>query len=297
MNSTPHAATSVASADGARALPTPSFVDVRWNGRQDRIEYVYTGVERAGAPLLVFLHEGLGSVTMWKDFPQRLCEAVGCRGLVFSRWGYGASSPRASHERWPVDFMHHQALGFLPAFFTALGIDTAASPPWLYGHSDGGSIALIHAASFPERVAGLVVAAPHICVEDMTIRSIEQARDGYVTTSLRSKLARYHDDPDSAFWGWNDVWLDPDFRRWNIRDLLPLVRCPVLAVQGHDDEYGTMAQIDGIARAARQCETLKLDDCGHSPHRDQPARLCAAAAEFIGRHHASHPRTLAQIRA
>ncbi|GAA5231575.1 alpha/beta hydrolase [Verticiella sediminum] len=290
-------ATARPSEDDVPDQPASRFVDVAWNGRQDHIEYVYVGPEGRGLPLLVFLHEGLGSVTMWKDFPERLCQAAGCRGLVFSRWGYGESTPRALHERWPVDFMHHQALGFLPAFLAALGIDTAADPPWLYGHSDGGSIALIYAANYPERVAGLVVAAPHIFVEDMTVRSIEQARDGYVTTSLRSKLARYHRDPDSAFWGWNDVWLDPAFRRWNIEGLLPLVRCPTLAVQGLDDEYGTMAQIDGIARAAARCDTLKLEDCGHSPHRDQPARLCAAVADFIARHPHPLPDTLTQIRA
>lgn len=260
------------------------FATVRWSGREDRIEYVHLAPERRDRPLLVFLHEGLGSVAMWKDFPRALCEAAGCRGLVLSRWGYGLSSPRALHERWPVDFMHHQADAFLPAFFEAIDVDTTKDRPWFYGHSDGGSIALIHAATQPERVGGLVVAAPHIFVEDITVASIEQAKDGYVTTDLRSKLARYHADPDSAFWGWNDVWLDPDFRRWDIRALLPLIRCPVLAIQGHDDEYGTMAQIDGIARAVPDAELLKLYDCGHAPHRDQPAQLMQGVAGFMRRH-------------
>lgn len=260
------------------------FADVAWAGHRHRIEYATIAPERLDQPLLVFLHEGLGSVTMWKDFPRALCDAAGCRGLVLSRWGYGQSSPRQGHEKWPVDFMHRQAREFLPAFFEAIGHDTAADRPWFYGHSDGGSIALIHAASHPERVAGIVVAAPHIFVEDVTVASIQMARDGYVTTDLRAKLARYHADPDSAFWGWNDVWLDPDFRRWNIEALLPAIRCPVLAIQGHDDEYGSMAQIDGIAAAVPQAQLLKLDDCGHSPHRDQPAALMMAVSGFLHRH-------------
>ncbi len=265
------------------------FIDVAWNGRRDRIEHAWVAPQRRDQPLIVFLHEGLGSVAMWRDFPSQVCEAAGCRGLVFSRWGYGQSSPRQMHERWPVDFMHHQAREFLPAFFEALGLDVAADKPWLYGHSDGGSIALIHAASFPERVAGIVVAAPHTFVEDISITSIENAKDGYVTTDLRSKLARHHADPDSAFWGWNDIWLDPAFKDWDIRALLGDIRCPVLAIQGIDDEYGTMAQIDAIAAARPATELLKLPDCGHSPHRDHPAAVAQAVARFMSRHRAAAP--------
>lgn len=264
--------------------PAIEFVEVAWGQRRDRIEYTWIARHRTDQPLLVFLHEGLGSVTMWKDFPAQLCEAAQCRGLVFSRWGYGQSSPRGGHERWPVQFMHHQAHDFLPAFLEALGLDTRADRPWFYGHSDGGSIALLHAARFPERVGGLVVAAPHTFVEDLSIASIGKARDGYVTTDLRSKLARYHADPDSAFWGWNDIWLDPAFRDWDIRGELGAIRCPVLAVQGIDDEYGTMAQIESIAQAVTQTELLKLPDCGHSPHRDHPTRLAMAVTGFLRRH-------------
>lgn len=259
----------------------PQFVEVEWEAYRHRIEYAWIGAHQTGKPLLVFLHEGLGSVTMWKDFPQTLCAAVGCRGLVLSRWGYGQSSPRSAKEKWPVDFMQRQARAFLPAFFVAIGHDIEADPPWFYGHSDGGSIALLFAAAFPEQTAGVVAVAPHIFVEDITISSIENARDGYVTTSLRSKLARYHDDPDSAFWGWNDIWLNPDFRRWNIEAELSRIRCPVLAVQGYDDEYGTLAQIRGIAGAALQTRLLMLHDCGHSPHRDQPAAVIRAVGEFL----------------
>jgi pimeloyl-ACP methyl ester carboxylesterase len=259
------------------------LVPVRWGGREDSIEYAWIAAERRGKPLLVFLHEGLGSLAMWKDFPGELCAAAGCRGLVFSRAGYGRSSARAAHERWPAAMMHRQAREFLPAFFSALGVHTAQDPAWLFGHSDGASIALIHAATFPDRVAGLIAAAPHIFVEDVTVSSIEQARESYLTSDLRARLARYHADPDSAFWGWNAMWLDPQFRHWNIEDLLGDIRCPVLAVQGHDDEYGTMAQLEGIARHVPQAQLLKLDDCGHSPHRDRPGQVIAAVAAFIRR--------------
>ncbi len=259
-------------------------VDVEWGSRVTRIEYEFIHPDRVDSPLLVFLHEGLGSRSMWKDFPAAVCTAANCRGLVFSRWGYGKSSPRAAHEHWPVEFMHDQANLFLPAFFRALGIDTRADRPWLYGHSDGGSIALIHAATHPGEVAGLILAAPHIFVEDLTILSIEEARSAYQTTDLRSRLARYHDDVDSAFWGWNDIWLNPAFRAWDIRPLLPDIQCPILAIQGYDDQYGTMAQIDGIAHALPQTRLLKLASCGHSPHRDQPQQVIEAVRSFLQAH-------------
>jgi pimeloyl-ACP methyl ester carboxylesterase len=266
------------------AATAPFFVDVRWDGRDTRTEAQWIAPERVDQPLLVFLHEGLGSLAMWKQFPAQLCEAVGCRGLVMSRWGYGRSTPRPHDERWPVDFLDRQARAFLPAFFDALDLDTAADPPWLYGHSDGGSIALLYASAFPERVGGIVVVAPHIFVEAMTLRSIEQARDDYATTDLRGRLARHHDDPDSAFRGWNDVWLDPAFASMNLEAALPYIRCPILAVQGHDDVYGSLAQIEGIAAKAPQAQLLMLQACGHSPHRDQPALLKAAVADFMNRH-------------
>lgn len=260
------------------------------DGRSLAIEYAFVGNANANAPLIVFLHEGLGSVAMWRDFPTRLCEAAGARGLVYSRPGYGRSTPRANSEKWGVDFMHHHAREVLPSLLQALGIDLSRHKPWLFGHSDGGSIALIHAASFPSNVAGIVVAAPHIVVEDISISSIEQAREAYATTGLRSKLARYHDDVDSAFWGWNDIWLDPAFRRWSIEDCVAKITCPLLAIQGVDDEYGTMVQIDGIASRAPQTRLLKLEHCGHSPHRDQPERVIAAVADCMRDHRESTPR-------
>jgi pimeloyl-ACP methyl ester carboxylesterase len=264
------------------------FADIDWAGRPVQIEHAWVGVHDAAAPLLVFLHEGLGSVSMWRDFPERLCEAAKLRGLVYSRPGYGRSTPRAQDEHWAPDFMHRQAHDVLPALLETLGVDTVQDPPWLFGHSDGGSIALLHAARWPTRVAGAIVLAPHILVEDLSIASIAQARTAYETTDLRQRLARHHDDPDSAFRGWNDIWLHPDFRAWNIeRDITPIT-CPLLAVQGLDDEYGTLEQIHGIARRVPQTQLLELPDCGHSPHKDQPAALIAAVCQFM-RHHAHLP--------
>jgi pimeloyl-ACP methyl ester carboxylesterase len=263
---------------------SPEFVEIDWAGRRVRIEHRWLRRERAARPLLVFLHEGLGSVSMWRDFPARLCDAADCRGLVYSRPGYGRSTPRAPEEFWDVDFMHRQAEQVLPALLEALDVDTAARPPWLFGHSDGGSIALLHAARFPDRVAGCIVLAPHILVEDLSVTSIDATRRAYLETDLRDRLARHHDDPDSAFWGWNRIWLHPPFKEWSIEAELAAIRSPLLAVQGLDDEYGTLEQIRGIARRVPQTELLELPDCGHSPHRDQPDRLVAAARDFIDRH-------------
>jgi pimeloyl-ACP methyl ester carboxylesterase len=254
------------------------FVEVEAGARTLRIEHRWAG-DPAAAPLLVFLHEGLGSVSMWRDFPDRLCAAAGCRALVWSRPGYGRSTPRASGERWPPSYMHHQALEVLPALLRALAV---ATPPWLLGHSDGASIALLHAARFA--VAGCVVMAPHLFVEPVSLASIEQARRAYLDSDLRERLARYHDDPDSAFWGWNDIWLAPAFRDWNIEAEIAGIGAPLLAIQGLDDEYGTLAQIHAVARRVPQTELLELPDCGHSPHRDQPDAVIGAVTGFLRRH-------------
>ena len=257
-----------------------ALVRVEAGGRAFDIEHAFVGSADTAAPLLVFLHEGLGSLSMWRDFPQQLCAACGMRGLVYSRPGYGRSTPRAPGERWGTDFMHRQARELLPALLAALG-----GPPRyaLLGHSDGGSIALIHAASFPERVAHAVVLAPHIIVETLSVASIAATRETFLATDLPARLARHHADVASAFWGWNDIWLAPDFARWSIEGLLPAIGCPLLAIQGEDDEYGTMAQIDGIADALPegQCRLLKLTGCGHSPHRDRPAEVIDAVADFL----------------
>lgn len=247
------------------------------------IEYQFVGTTNPNAPLIVFLHEGLGSVSMWRDFPDKLCDAVRCRGLVYSRPGYGQSTPRAKGEKWGVDFMHVQAREVLPALLGALQIDVTKNQPCFFGHSDGGSIALIHAATFPENVAGIIVAAPHTFVEKLSVDSIANTRDVYLNTDLKYRLARHHRDPDSAFWGWNDIWLNPAFLAWDIEGLLPQITCPVLAIQGVDDEYGTMAQIDNISAALPATTLLKLAACGHSPHRDQPDAVINAVHQFLGK--------------
>ena len=252
---------------------------LRLDGRDFEIEYQWVGA--AGAPLLVFLHEGLGSRAMWKEFPARLCAAIGMRGLVYSRPGYGRSTPRPPNERWGVDFMHRQARDLLPALLEGLGVDVASDPPWLLGHSDGGSIALLYASFFPRALAGLVVMSPHILVEQLSVDSIEQARRAYLDTDLRARLGRYHDDPDSAFWGWNDIWLDPAFRAWNIETELEAIECPLLALQGVDDEYGTLEQVHGIARRVPGARVVEIPDCGHSPHRDQPQTVLSEVSAFV----------------
>jgi pimeloyl-ACP methyl ester carboxylesterase len=257
------------------------FVDIDWAGRHVRIEHQWIAPGRIQSPLFVFLHEGLGSLAMWKDFPQRLCDAAGFRGLVYSRPGYGRSTPRSAEEAWGPDFMHQQAYDVLPALLKALAIDVAVQPLWLFGHSDGASIALLFAARFPQAIAGAVVVAPHIQVEDLSIASIAVARTAYQDTDLRQRLAKYHDDPDSAFWGWNNIWLHPPFRDWSIESEIENIRCPLLAVQGLGDEYGTLEQIRGIAHRVPQAQLLELSDCGHSPHRDQADRLIASTCAFI----------------
>ena len=258
------------------------FVEITWRDRRVRIEHAWIARERGSAPLVVFLHEGLGSLAMWKDFPERLCDALGCRGLVYSRPGYGRSTPRAAGEAWDPDFMHDQAHEVLPALLQALDIDTARSMPWLFGHSDGGSIALLHASRFA--TTGVVAVAPHLFVEDVSIASIEHARIAYESGDLKRGLAKYHDDADSAFRGWNDAWLSPAFRTWNIEAEIATIACPVLAVQGENDEYGSLEQIRAIQRLLPETELLEIAECGHSPHRDQPAVLIREAGRFIREH-------------
>jgi len=254
---------------------TRALARLHWRGRDLEIEHEWVGAPRGAAPVVVFLHEGLGSLSMWKDFPREFCAAHGFTGFVFSRYGYGGSTAKPSEERWAPDFMHRQADEVLPALLAHAGIER----PWLFGHSDGGSIALLHAARHP--VAGVVAVAPHLFVEDVSIASIEKARDAYEGTDLRERLARHHADPDSAFRGWNDVWLSPAFRRWNIEAEIATIACPVLAVQGEGDEYGTLAQIDAIAARLPKTRLLVIADCGHSPHRDQPETLSREAGRFI----------------
>lgn len=263
------------------------LIEVVHDGKPVRLEYRYTGPEAADAPLVVFLHEGLGSLSAWRDFPDRLCAAGGLRGLIYSRPGYGLSTPRPADTCWGPDYLHIQAREVLPSVLAALGVDTAKSPPWLFGHSDGGSIALIYAAAFPGRTAGVIAVAPHLFVEDVSVRNIEQTREEYHSTDLRERLAKHHADVESAFWAWNQVWLSSAFRSFNIEALLPSIRCPLLAVQGYDDQYGTMAQIDRLLLGVPHAQLLKLAECRHSVHRDQPEALIEATVAFIARHRVS----------
>lgn len=260
---------------------TIEFVDICWRERSVRIEHQWIARQHTHAPLMVFLHEGLGSLAMWRDFPQRLCAATGYRGLVYSRPGYGRSTPRDAEEAWGFDFMHRQAHEVLPALFDALGINAAIDRPWFFGHSDGASITLLYAARFPGAIAGAIVLAPHIFVEALSVASIAKARTAYLEADLRQRISKYHDDPDSAFWGWNRAWLEPAFRVWSIESEIETISCPLLAVQGLDDEYGTLEQVRGIARRVPQTELLELPDCGHSPHRDQTRATIDAAKNFI----------------
>ncbi|MCP4769121.1 MAG: alpha/beta hydrolase [Gammaproteobacteria bacterium] len=257
------------------------FVSVDCEGPSFDIEYQWLGAANATGPLMIFLHEGLGSLAMWKEFPHQLCAALDCRGLVYSRPGYGRSSARTADESWDADFMHRQAYVLLPALLQALGVDPRLEPVWLFGHSDGASIALLYAARYQQNVAALIVLSPHIMVEDISIESIELARQNYLATDLKAKLGRFHTDPDSAFWGWNDIWLRPVFRDWSIEDEIGAIRCPLLAVQGVDDEYGTLEQVYGIARRVAQAEIVELADCRHAPHRDQAQKLIAITSEFV----------------
>ena len=242
-----------------------------------RLEYRDIAATDVNTPTLVLLHEGLGCVAMWRDFPQKLAATTGCRTVVFSRAGYGHSEAYA--EPRSPRYMHHEGEVMLPAFLDALGIER----PVLVGHSDGGSIALIFAGAFPQRPLGVAVMAPHEFVEDITLAGIRAARRVWESSDWPQKLARYHHDAPRVFSDWNDTWLSPAFRDWNIEAYLPRIACPVLALQGEDDEYATMRQIEVIGEVVPGTEVLKLPACGHSPQRDQEAAVLSALAAFVSR--------------
>ena len=227
------------------------------------------------APELMFLHEGLGSVSHWRDFPAHVADTTGFHVTVYSRYGCGNSDLLT--EVRGVGYMHDEALLALPELFAQLEIKN----PILVGHSDGASIALIYAGAH-DRVRGLVLLAPHVFVEDLSVASIAEAKKGFETTNLPEKLARHHRDAARTFWGWNDIWLHPDFRLWNIEEFLPRITCPILAIQGLEDQYGTMAQVQAIARqSGGPVEILPLAKCRHSPQRDQADATLAAIAKFV----------------
>jgi pimeloyl-ACP methyl ester carboxylesterase len=241
-----------------------------------RLEYVWLGPPPGAAPTLVFLHEGLGSVSLWRSFPEKLASATGCGALVYSRWGYGKSDPVTLPR--PLTYMHDEAQA-LPELLKALGVRDVI----LVGHSDGASIALIYAGSEPlAGLRGLVLEAPHVFAEDLSVRSIAKAAKAYETGGLRVPLARHHDDPDGAFWGWNRAWRDPEFRKWNLEEFLPRIHVPVLVIQGEKDEYGTVRQIEAIHSGCKpRVQIALIPKCGHSPHRDQPELTLNAMVGFI----------------
>lgn len=243
------------------------------------LEYACFGPPPGAGLTLVLLHEGLGCVALWRDFPQSLAAATGCSVVAYSRVGYGQSDP-ADMPR-PLDYMTREALDVLPDVLDTLKIDRAV----LVGHSDGATIAAIYAGSvFDPRIRGLVLMAPHFFTEDIGLAAIKQAGEAFATGDLRGKLARYHSDPYMAFHGWFEAWLHPDFRDWNVEEVIDYLRVPVLAIQGRDDAYGTLAQIDVISdRSYGPVDTLILDDCGHALLCDQPDAVLEGVAEFCAR--------------
>jgi pimeloyl-ACP methyl ester carboxylesterase len=246
--------------------------------RGRRLEYVDIPARRGDRPPLVLLHEGLGCVGMWRDFPLLLARATGCRTVVYSRLGHGCSDPLdAPRQHY---YLHDEALVYLAGVREALDL----AEPVLVGHSDGASIALMHAGACGPSVAGVVAMAPHEFVEEITLEGIRAAVEGWEASGLRQRLERLHRDPAGVFRAWHETWLDPAFRGWNIELYLPGIRCPILAIQGYDDEYATMAQLDAIAAGAAappRVEQLRLADCGHAPHRDAPEEVLSAIASFV----------------
>ncbi len=243
------------------------------------LEYACFGPAPEQAPTIVMLHEGLGCVALWRDFPQRVAQATGFGVFVYSRAGYGQSDPVDLPR--PLDYMTREALDVLPGALDAIGFQNGI----LFGHSDGATIAAIYAGSVEDfRVRGLILMAPHFFTEDMGLAEIAKAKELYETGDLRDRMARYHRDPDNAFRGWNDSWLAPGFKDWNVGEVIDYLRIPVLAIQGRDDQYGTLAQIEEIdSRCYAPVEIAILDDCRHAPHLDQPERTLAEIAEFADR--------------
>jgi len=242
------------------------------------LEVAWHGPEPKDAPTLVFLHEGLGCVAMWRDFPAKLAAATGCGALVYSRLGYGRSDPCVLPRS--MRFMHDEGLRVLPTLLDFAGIRDCI----LIGHSDGGSIAIIYAGGTPALpLRGVITEAPHVSREEISVRSIAKAKAAYESGDLRQKLMKYHGaNTDCAFWGWNGAWLHSDFAEWNLEEYLPRIKVPMLVIQGDNDEYGTFAQVEAIARqAGAGAEVLMMPDCGHTPHREQEAITLHAMARFI----------------
>jgi len=241
----------------------------------ERLETRRVPARISSRPPIVLLHEGLGSVSHWRDFPDRVAAATGSEVFVYSRHGHGRST--LLEEPRETSYMHHEAEVVLPVLLQHAHIRR----PVLLGHSDGASIAIIYTAKFPDAVAGLILEAPHVFVEDLTVDSIDLAKTTYETTDLPQRLARHHDDVDRTFWAWNRIWLDSRFRSWNIEACLDSIRCPVLVIQGEDDEYGTPKQVRAIQARIPAAQVALLAQCKHAPHRDQPDLTLRWIAGFM----------------
>lgn len=252
-------------------------------GNELTIEYKRIAARHAAAPLIVFLHEGLGSLSMWEDWPDRLCRATGASGLVFSRYGYGKSTRRTDKE-WPTDYLEKEAQVMLPALFDALGIDPAKERVILFGHSDGGTISLLYAAAYPDHPSAVIVLAPHEFVEEMGTARITQLKQAFHSNGLADKLSKHQPDAQAVFTGWSELWLSPRYRDWNIEERLGRITCPLLAVQGAQDQYGTLEQIRAITLRVPQAECVILENCRHVPHQEQPEQLLVHTKRFLASH-------------
>ena len=244
------------------------------------LEIVWYGPSPKEAPTLVFLHHGLGCVSLWRDFPAKLADATGFGAMVYSRFGYGRSAPCKLPR--PIRYMHHEGLQVLPELLETSGIREYI----LIGHSDGASIAIVFAGGTPARgLRGLISAAAHVFCEEVNLESIREAKEAYLKGDLRKKLQKYHGtNTDNAFWGWNGAWLNPEFARWNIEEYLPEIKVPVLILQGENDEYGTTAQVDAIRlKTGAESEAVILPDCGHSPFQNQETKTLQLMSDFIKR--------------
>ncbi len=264
-----------------------SYVEVA--GAQLETKTIVPGTLDPSLPTLVLLHEGLGCVDMWRDFPEQLVANSGCPVVVYSRQGYGRSSPCALPR--PLSYMHTEALDVLPQFISKIEL----SDYILIGHSDGASIALIHAGSEKRQgLKGVVSMAPHVFCETLSVAAIEKAKTSFIQGQLADGLRKYHgENTDCAFWGWNGAWLDPDFMHWNIEEYLPGIEVSQLLIQSRDDPYGTVAQLNSIAQhSGGKVETCLLDNCGHSPFRDQPETTLNLIADFITQQTATQDQAL-----
>jgi pimeloyl-ACP methyl ester carboxylesterase len=261
------------------------FANIKTNigdGSNLVVEYQWLNEASRDAPVAVFLHEGLGSLDMWGDWPQKLCDRLNFRGLVYSRPGYGRSTPYFDGRRWPVDYHVEQVSNILPNLLDAAGVtESERQEMWVIGHSDGATIALLYAAMFPNDVGHVVSIGPHIFVEDLTIDGVIAAGRAYSTTPLRDRLSRYHDDVDAVFYGWHDTWSSRVFQaKWNIVDQLAQIRAPLLLVQGSNDTYGSMSQIHAISGEIPHAKILAIPNCDHWPHREATNILNDGIAQF-----------------